>query len=99
MKGNNNEKYFYKLACRKNIASKVVNLYEQIYKKQASDKILSMNRSILSLQRQIEKLNIENKDMKELILNYQAKIKELSALKKQCLLIIKSKLKKILSIN
>lgn len=109
----NNEKYFYKLACRKNIASKVVNLYEQIYKKQASDKILSMNRSILSLQRQIEKLNIENKDMKELIeelnienkdmkkliLNYQAKIKELSALKKQCLLIIKSKLKKILSIN
>ena len=68
-------------------------------KKQASDKILSMNRSILSLQRQIEKLNIENKDMKELILNYQAKIKELSALKKQCLLIIKSKLKKILSIN
>ena len=68
-------------------------------KKQASDKILSMNRSILSLQRQIEKLNIENKDMKELILNYQAKKKELSALKKQCLLIIKSKLKKILSIN
>ena len=47
----------------------------------------------------IEELNIENKDMKELILNYQAKIKELSALKKQCLLIIKSKLKKILSIN
>lgn len=64
-------------------------------KKQASDKILSMNRSILSLQRQIEKLNIKNKDMKELILNYQAKIKELSALKKQCLLIIKSKLKNI----